>query len=36
MGVGRARQSVALGYKPEDRSKVVDMIGPDTYELHEV
>ena len=36
MGVGRARQSVALGYKPEDRSKVVDMISPDTYELHEV
>ena len=36
MGVGRARQSVALGYKPEDRSKVVDMIHPETYELHEV
>ena len=36
MGVGRARQSVSLGYKPEDRSKVVDMISPDTYELHEV
>lgn len=36
MGVGRARQSVALGYKPEARSKVVDMICPETYELLEV
>ena len=36
MGVGRARRSVALGYKPEDRSEVVDMIAPNTYELFEV
>ena len=36
MGVGRARQSVALGYKPEDRSEVIDMVDPETYELFEV
>ena len=36
MGVGRARRSVALGYKPEDRSEVIDMIDPETYNLFEV
>lgn len=36
MGIGRARQSVTLGYKPEDKSKVIDMICPETYELFEV
>ena len=35
MGVGRARRTVTLGYKPEDRSKVIDLIDPNTYTLVE-
>jgi superfamily I DNA/RNA helicase len=31
MGVGRARRSVILGYKPEDPSTVVSLLNPDTY-----
>ena len=36
MGVGRARKTVVLGYKPEDRSTLIDMIDPATYDLVEV
>ena len=33
MGVGRARKTVALGYKPGDKSTVIDFIDPATYDL---
>jgi superfamily I DNA/RNA helicase len=33
MGVGRARTSVHIGFKPGDPSTVVGMLRPDTYEL---
>lgn len=33
MGVGRARRSVTLGYKPGDPSSVVGLLEPETYEL---
>lgn len=33
MGVGRARRSVIVGYKPEDPSTVVSLLKPDTYQL---
>jgi hypothetical protein len=33
MGVGRARKSVMLGYKPGDASTVVSLLDPTTYEL---
>ena len=36
MGVGRARKTVALGYKPDDKSTVIDFIDPDTYDLLKV
>ena len=36
MGVGRARKTVALGYKPGDKSTVIDFIDPDTYDLRKV
>ena len=36
MGVGRARKTVTLGYKPEDRSTLIDQLDPATYELVEV
>jgi len=35
MGVGRARRSATLGYKPTDRSNVLDVIDRDTYILME-
>lgn len=35
MGVGRARCSATLGYKPTDRSKIFDLIDRDTYTLVE-
>lgn len=31
MGVGRAKQSVILGYKPDDASKLIDYFDPKTY-----
>lgn len=31
MGIGRARKSVYLGYKRDDRSKVLNFIDPQTY-----
>ncbi len=36
MGIGRARNTVMLGYKPDDRSTLFDFIDPDTYERVEV
>ena len=36
MGVGRARKSVMLGYKPGERSTVFDLIDPATYDLVEL
>ena len=33
MGVGRARRTVSLGYKPGDKSTVIDFLDPDTYDL---
>jgi DNA helicase IV len=32
MGVGRARKSLILGYKPSDMSKLIGYFEPDTYE----
>jgi len=31
MGIGRARKSVVLGYKPEDASQLVEYLDPSTY-----
>ena len=36
MGIGRARKTVTLGYKPEDKSTLIDMIDRATYDLVEV
>ena len=36
MGVGRARKTVNLGYKPEEVSTVFDHINPETYRLVEI
>ena len=36
MGTGRARKTVTVGYKPEDKSTLIDMIDPATYVLVEV
>ena len=36
MGVGRARKTVKLGYKPEERSTVFSHIDPESYRLVEV
>ncbi|GAA2802374.1 3'-5' exonuclease [Kribbella solani] len=33
MGVGRARKSVVVGYKPDDPSTIVDLFDPSTYEV---
>ncbi|GAA4593759.1 3'-5' exonuclease [Planotetraspora phitsanulokensis] len=33
MGVGRARKSVIIGYKPSDPSRVLGLLKPETYEL---
>lgn len=33
MGVGRARKTVTLGYKPGEASTIVSLLKPDTYEL---
>nr|WP_307850109.1 3'-5' exonuclease [Saccharopolyspora sp. HNM0986] len=33
MGVGRARESICLGFSREDPSTVVNLLDPDTYEL---
>lgn len=36
MAVGRARESVMLGYKPGEESSLIDLLDPSTYELVEV
>lgn len=36
MGVGRAKKTVMLGYKPQDKSTVIDFIDRPTYTLVEV
>lgn len=36
MGISRARQTVAVGYKAEDRSTLIDFFDPATYDLVEV
>ena len=33
MGIGRARQTVTLGYKPGERSRIFDFFDPKTYDL---
>jgi len=33
MGVGRARSSLIVGYKPDDPSTVLSLLKPETYEL---
>lgn len=35
MGIGRAKKTVMLGYKPRDRSTVFDFIDPTTYDTVE-
>lgn len=34
MGIGRAKKSVTLGYKPNDTSKLFEFFDKDTYEEH--
>ena len=36
MGVGRAKKTVLMGYKPGARSGIFDLIDPDTYDLVEL
>ena len=36
MGIGRARKTVTVGYKPGDKSTLIDMLDPATYVLIEV
>ena len=36
MGIGRARKSVMLGYKPGEASTIIDLLDPETYDLKEV
>ena len=36
MGVGRARKTVMLGYRPGEQSAVFNFVGPETYDLVEV
>ncbi|NQZ52427.1 MAG: DEAD/DEAH box helicase [Moritella sp.] len=31
MGIGRAKETVILGYKPEDKSEIIDLLQNDTY-----
>ena len=33
MGIGRARRSVMIGYKPGEESTLIEMFDPETYEL---
>ena len=33
MGIGRARKTVTLGYKPGERSRIFDFFDPETYDL---
>ena len=36
MGIGRARRTVTLGYKPGEQSILIDLIDPGTYDLVEI
>ena len=36
MGIGRARHTVTLGYKPGEQSTLIDLIDPATYDLVKV
>ena len=36
MGIGRARHSVMIGYKPGEQSTLIDFLDPKTYDLVEV
>ena len=36
MGIGRARNTVSLGYKPDDRSTLIDIIDPKAYRFVEL
>jgi superfamily I DNA/RNA helicase len=36
MGIGRARKSVMMGYKPGERSAVFDLLDPETYTMVEI
>ena len=36
MGIGRARHTVTVGYKPGERSTLIDLIDPTTYDLVKV
>ena len=36
MGIGRARSSVIVGYKPGEQSTLIDLFDPSTYNLIEV
>lgn len=33
MGIGRARKTVTLGYKPAERSSLIALLDPETYDL---
>ncbi|MDE0692112.1 MAG: AAA family ATPase [Gammaproteobacteria bacterium] len=33
MGIGRARKTVTLGYKPDDRSTLIELLDRETYDL---
>ena len=36
MGIGRARQTVVMGYKPGEQSTLINLINPETYDLVEL
>lgn len=36
MGIGRAKKTVSVGYKPGEQSTIIDLLDPATYELVEV
>lgn len=36
MGIGRARHTVTMGYKPGEQSTLIDLLDPETYDLVEV
>jgi len=36
MGIGRAKKSLIIGYKPTQKSDLIDLINPDDYELIQI
>nr|WP_051222091.1 3'-5' exonuclease [Neptunomonas japonica] len=34
MGVGRAKKTVIIGYKPDDKSEIIALFNPATYQVH--